>query len=46
MQAGPFLKILKNKGGKFSGMSYFGGYFLKTELFRKNPIPILFWIFS
>ena len=32
----PFLKISKNKGGKFSGMSYFGGYFLKTNLLAHN----------
>ena len=27
MQVGSFLKILKNKGAKFSGISYFGGHF-------------------
>ena len=32
MQVGQFLKILKNKEAKFSGMSYFGGYFLETNL--------------
>ena len=42
MQVGPFLKILKNKGTKLSGMSYFGGYFLKTNLLAKK-IPYLFY---
>ena len=36
MQVGPFLKILKNKGGIFSGMSYSGGHFLKTNLLATN----------
>ena len=46
MQVGPFFKILINKGAKLSGMSYFGGYFWKTNLLAKNPISILFWTFS
>ena len=41
MQVGPFVKILKNKGAKFSG-----SFFLKTNLLAKTPLPILFWTFS
>ena len=40
MQVGSFLKILKNKGAKFSGISYFGGHFLKTNHLAKIFIHI------
>ena len=46
MQVGSFLKILKNKGAKFSGISYFGGRFLKTNHLAKIFIHIWFWAFS
>ena len=46
MQVGPFLKILKNKRAKFSGMSYFGGYFLKTNLLAKKIQYLFYFGFS
>ena len=37
MQVGPFLKILKNKGGgQIFNNELFGGHFLKTNLFAKT----------
>ena len=46
MQVGPFLKILKNKRAKFSEMSYFGGYVLKTNLLAKKIQYLFYFGFS
>ena len=48
MQVGSLLKILKNKGAKFSGMSYFGGHFLKSNPSAKHirNLCVAFWALS